>query len=80
VDLSAPGVSIRSSYLTSDQHYHVASGTSVAAPHVAGIAALWLEKHPEMSGAELWNTLVSTAQPLPNGQPVDIGVGLVSSA
>ena len=37
------------------------SGTSAAAPHVAGAAALILDKYPEYSVFELWNALTSSA-------------------
>lgn len=47
VDLIAPGVCIRSTYLNGG--YATASGTSMAAPHVAGGAALYRATHPTAS-------------------------------
>ncbi len=43
VDILAPGGNVRSAWFTSDTASMVRSGTSMAAPHVAGAAALYLE-------------------------------------
>lgn len=45
VDVCAPGVDIHSTYLMSKGGYRFASGTSMAAPHVAGAAALYIARH-----------------------------------
>jgi subtilisin family serine protease len=44
-DIIAPGDKIRSAWFTSDTATHVDSGTSMASPHVAGVAAQLLEKN-----------------------------------
>lgn len=64
-DVVAPGVSIRSSIPVSDGNYQYAytgfNGTSMAAPHVAGAAALILDKRPELKPDEVKSLLMNTA-------------------
>jgi serine protease len=61
VDLYAPGWSVRSSWVYTDSSYVVLAGTSMASPHVAGAAALYLEGHPVASPAEVSQALVDNA-------------------
>ncbi|MBA2293031.1 MAG: S8 family serine peptidase [Gemmatimonadales bacterium] len=51
LDLFAPGSGITSAYATSDNATAVLSGTSMASPHAAGVAALYLETAPIASPA-----------------------------
>jgi serine protease AprX len=47
----------------------VISGTSMAAPHVAGLAALLLEKRPDLTPAQVREVMQATAKPLRDGTP-----------
>lgn len=73
-DIVAPGVMINSTYLNNS--YNLATGTSFAAPHVTGAAALLLELHPDLKPQEIASLLINTADPLldPYGNyyPIDV--------
>ena len=51
MDLFAPGVGITSDWYTADDATNTISGTSMATPHVAGVAALYLQSHTAASPA-----------------------------
>ncbi|GAA1904210.1 S8 family serine peptidase [Streptomyces durmitorensis] len=79
-DLSAPGVDIlaaRSQLVDGEGFYTEMSGTSMATPHVAGVAALLAEKHPDWSGARLKDALMSTSEQL-DASAYELGAGRVS--
>ncbi len=61
LDIFAPGSSITSSWSTSDTATNTISGTSMAAPHVAGVAALYLETSPGASPATVGSAIISNA-------------------
>jgi len=57
-DLVAPGAFINTTDI--DGNYKISSGTSFAAPHVAGTAALILQKNPELTPQEVKSILMTT--------------------
>jgi hypothetical protein len=59
-DVSAPGVGILSSVPPSEGTWQVFQGTSMATPHVAGGAALLLQRHPGWTPAQVKSALVLT--------------------
>jgi subtilisin family serine protease len=61
LDLFAPGSSITSSWSTSDTATNTISGTSMATPHVTGVAALYLQNNPSASPATVANQIITTA-------------------
>ena len=61
VDLYAPGVKIVSTYKDSDTSLATLSGTSMAAPHVTGAAALYLQKNPTWTPAQVWEAMKNDA-------------------
>jgi len=87
-DVVAPGVGIVSACVPSnprgctDGQYTSLDGTSMAAPHVSGVAALMLERNPDWGPRRVKNALLSTAEPL-SGDDVtvyDQGAGLVNAS
>ena len=60
VDLYAPGEGILSTYFQSDSSYDVLSGTSMAAPFVAGAVSSYWARNPGLSAAQVKNQLLST--------------------
>ncbi|MDQ3803395.1 MAG: S8 family serine peptidase [Acidobacteriota bacterium] len=61
LDLFAPGDGITSAWIGSDVATNTISGTSMAAPHVAGVAVLYLEHNQSASPATVGNALISNA-------------------
>jgi subtilisin family serine protease len=59
VDIFAPGSSITSAWSTSDTAIRTISGTSMATPHVAGVAARYLQANPGASPGTVRNALVN---------------------
>lgn len=61
VDIFAPGSSITSTWINGNNSTNTISGTSMAAPHVAGAAALYLAANSTAAPTEVFNALVSNA-------------------
>ncbi|MCG8350782.1 MAG: S8 family peptidase [Chloroflexales bacterium] len=61
VDILAPGSSITSAWYTSNTSTNTISGTSMAAPHVAGAMALYLQNNPSASPSQVRDYLVNNA-------------------
>lgn len=77
-DLVAPGVDIlaaRSQYAAGEGPYETMSGTSMAAPHVAGAAAILAQRHPGWGAARLKDVLMSTSVPLEGMTGFQVGSG-----
>lgn len=78
VDLAAPGTGIYSTYLWNT--YVSLSGTSMACPHVAGVAALVLSQYPEMANEQVRNQLFYTADDLgSDGFDIHYGHGRINA-
>jgi subtilisin family serine protease len=63
-DIAAPGGQIRSTWPVEKGGSAVVSGTSMAAPHVAGAAALYLQAHPATRAQDVAPALLNSADPL----------------
>ena len=78
IAVSAPGVDVIA--LAPDATYQVTTGTSVAAAHVSGVAALLLERQSSLTPTEIRSVLMATAirigKPMPDS---DFGAGLVNA-
>ena len=63
-DIAAPGVAILAAFANepgAPGQYALVSGTSMASPHVAGLAALYLGEHPDASPSEIKSAMMTTA-------------------
>lgn len=80
VELSAPFYTLSTAASGGSYEYGAVCGTSFAAPHVAGVAALIWQKNPSWSAAEVRDRLTSTAKDLgAAGRDDYFGYGLVDA-
>ena len=77
VHLAAPGVNILSTHLGAN--YETFSGTSMATPHVSGVAALLASTEPSLSAALVHDRIVSTIKPLAGLNGLLRSPGIVSA-
>lgn len=77
VDVVAPGVGVLSAWPGGGTRR--LSGTSMATPHVAGLAALHAQASAGLSGRALWDRLLASARPVPELVPSDGGAGVAQA-
>jgi subtilisin family serine protease len=74
VAVIAPGVAVKSTWMGGG--YNTISGTSMATPHVAGLAALYVSRHPGARPADVRAALSAASVRLPDVIPEGQGAGL----
>lgn len=77
VAVAAPGVGILAA--APGNSYQITTGTSVAAAHVSGVAALLLQRKPSLKPKDIRTILMASAKALGDGSRSDRGAGLVNA-
>ncbi len=87
-DIAAPGVNICAAqwdswldgyHCNGDEDHISISGTSMATPHVSGVAALLLQKNPNLTPDEVKSVLMQTASDLENYDNLETGTGRLNA-
>ena len=85
-EVVAPGVDVTAARATGtelgpivDDYYTTISGTSMATPHVAGLAALLKQRHPQWDGEKLKAVIASSTVAIPDASGIDAGSGRVDA-
>lgn len=78
VDLGAPGVNIASTYTSSNYVYN--SGTSMACPHVAGVAALVYARNPGWTYQQVRSQILTTVRPAASMANITTTGGILNAA
>jgi subtilisin family serine protease len=86
-DVTAPGVSITAARAAGtslgfpvDDHYTELEGTSMATPHVAGLAAILKDEYPSWDGERLKSVIGSSTVAVPGSTAFEAGTGRVDAA
>ena len=82
-DIMAPGVDVIAGFSPANngRDYDFVSGTSMSSPHIAGLGALLIQKHPTWSPMMVKSALLTTASVTDNkGQPISTDAGAVANA
>ena len=85
-EVVAPGVAVTAARAAGtsmgapvDDHYTSASGTSMATPHVAGLAAMIKQQHPGWDGDQIKSVIANSTVPVANAAGFDAGTGRVDA-
>ena len=78
-DVCAPGVAVKSLDHNTNSGHNLKTGTSMAAPCVAGVMALMLEKQNKLTPAEICMSLETTAKKLTETKSNMLGTGLIDA-
>jgi subtilisin family serine protease len=85
-DVTAPGVEIVAARAsgtslgnTVDDFYTSLSGTSMATPHVAGLAAILVHEHPSWDGERIKAAIIASTVPVPGASAFEAGSGRVDA-